>query len=143
MTFAPRFRIEEIGMPIGCYARWGIYMSRNGKDTLVDDFATEQEAVDALDKIHGGRMTERNLYRNPHADMAGKPYQPSTGDEGLAFMELFCAKCAREGFFRGEILRCTILTNAAMHNPGYPDYPAEWTHRADGQPTCTAFEEEK
>jgi hypothetical protein len=22
-----------------------------------------------------------------------------------------------------------------------PEYPTEWTHRADGQPTCTAFEE--
>ena len=58
MTSVPRFRIEEIGMPIGGYARWGIYMNRNGKDTLVDDFATKQAAVAALKEMRQPNLKE-------------------------------------------------------------------------------------
>lgn len=86
-------------------------------------------------------MTERNLYLNPDPSMAGQPYQPSNGTDGMAFMELFCEKCKKDDYLRGgEELRCDILTNTFVFRE--PDYPTEWTHRADGQPTCTAFEEE-
>lgn len=89
-------------------------------------------------------MTERNLYLNPDPSMAGKPCQPSNSTDGMSFMELFCEKCKKDDYFRGgEELRCDILSKSFVYRTGDSEYPEQWTHRADGQPTCTAFEEEK
>lgn len=74
----------------------------------------------------------------------GSPYRPSNGTEGTSFEDEFCARCWRDEAFRradGAEDGCEIIVNAQVHHVGEPGFPQEWTHDAEGRPTCTAFEE--
>lgn len=68
-------------------------------------------------------------YRIPAC--AGKPYTPSNGTEGMRFEEEFCHHCIRED---ADGAGCMIFAAAF-----FGDQPPEWTHDAEGCPTCTAF----
>jgi hypothetical protein len=83
-------------------------------------------------------MTTRNLYANPDPSMAGKPYRPSDGFEGIDFNNLFCCHCKKAD----AMGMCDIICDTMIYELTDPEYPKEWVYRADGQPTCTAFEEE-
>jgi hypothetical protein len=80
------------------------------------------------------------LYPNEFAELmkprAGEKYRPSNGTEGEIFLEWFCARCTK-----GETA-CPILGATFMLAVEDPLYPPEWTYGEDGQPKCTAFEEE-
>lgn len=51
-------------------------------------------------------------------EMAGKPYVPSNGSEGRAFMARFCEHCIRD-----TEQSCPILFNALAGTE-----PVEWRH---------------
>jgi len=77
--------------------------------------------------------------------MAGKSYRPSNGTEGMIFMDAFCDRCKRDAKYRetndGED-GCPIAAASFWAEYDSPDYPKEWTHTAEGEPMCTAFEPE-
>jgi hypothetical protein len=66
---------------------------------------------------------------------SGKPYRPSNGTEGRMFMERFCKRCENDS----EAHRCTTLGDALCYQIEHANYPKEWTHTEDGEPTCTLF----
>lgn len=68
--------------------------------------------------------------------LANKPYRPSNGTEGEIFMGAYCEKCAKQS----EDNPCPIAGAAFFNDIDADDYPEEWTHDAEGWPTCTAFE---
>lgn len=93
-------------------------------------------------------MGDRDLFTAAgaaiYAKSAGKPYRPSNGTEGELFYENWCADCRRDAAYRrDEGDSCDIVACAMAFNIGDPDYPKEWVIGADGQPKCTAFEEER
>lgn len=53
--------------------------------------------------------------------LAGKPYEPSNGDEGRRFMAQFCAYCIRED--RDNEVYCPIATGALLG-----EETVEWRH---------------
>lgn len=75
--------------------------------------------------------------------LAGQPYRPSNGTEGLMFEEQFCERCKHERIKpNGEFAKqCRIHTNAFFFDEDDKAYPKEWTHDAEGCPTCTKFAE--
>lgn len=81
----------------------------------------------------------------PWPEMAGKPYRPGSGTEGMAFDEAWCAHCARDtewrasgpDFDRAE--GCRIIADSFAYEVTDPRYPKEWVHDRDGRPRCTAF----
>jgi hypothetical protein len=77
---------------------------------------------------------------------AGQSYRPSNGTEGDMFYGALCRRCKRDAKFRetqdGED-GCRILVNTMVFSSEDAEYPKEWVYAADGQPTCTAFEELK
>jgi hypothetical protein len=66
--------------------------------------------------------------------VAGKPYRPSNGTEGLDFMEAFCDRCKKNAD-----RSCPIIASAFWYLEYDPKYPRELIHDAEGHPTCTAF----
>jgi len=78
--------------------------------------------------------------------MAGKPYRPSNGTEGADFEYQWCRRCVHDADFQrtgpgGD--GCPIFFLVLLHDIGEPEYPCHWTHNAEGEPVCTAFEEVK
>jgi hypothetical protein len=74
------------------------------------------------------------------ADATTRPYRPSNGTEGEAFMEAWCARCARDAAYQaGEGDSCPIAAATVALAVDDPDYPAEWITGAGG-PRCMAFE---
>jgi len=74
-------------------------------------------------------------YRIPA--LAGKPYRPSNGTEGMMFMEKFCDRCQRDALYRKTGWDGCEIIDASL-----VDGAKEWTHDAEGRPTCTEFEKE-
>lgn len=78
-------------------------------------------------------------------ELAGKPYRPGSGTEGMAFDEEWCDHCARDAEFRKDwdnadpAIGCQILAATLANMIGDPDYPKEWVHDRNGRPCCTAF----
>lgn len=76
---------------------------------------------------------------------AGKPYRPSSGTEGAAFDDAWCAHCARDAAYReagddgDPAIACQILSNTFVYDMNDPAYPKEWVYGKDGRPCCTAF----
>ncbi len=75
------------------------------------------------------------------SSMANSPFQPANGTEGEMFFAAYCNHCKQSGQDVAPI-RCEIVLRSMMLWMGDPDYPKELVHNADGEPTCTAFEEE-
>ena len=67
--------------------------------------------------------------------LAGKPYQPSNGTEGMMFFEKFCDHC----IFESEANPCPLIGTSMAYVPGDKEYPTEWTHDDEGRPICTKF----
>lgn len=72
-----------------------------------------------------------------------KKYRPSNGTEGELFQEAFCNRCTKdkavrenEDFENG----CKILAKTMSLDTDDKDFPTEWTYDKDGNPICTAFE---
>jgi hypothetical protein len=73
------------------------------------------------------------------------PYRPSNGTEGWAFIEGWCARCARDKEMNGTCAResrdpgeddwCEILSRSFRTDEPLP----EWRIGDDGQPYCLAF----
>ena len=70
-----------------------------------------------------------------YPDLAGKPYRPSNGTEGMIFEERFCDHCAKSECGSG----CWIYSAALVFDIDHSDYPKEWRYDQDGRPTCAAF----
>ena len=66
-------------------------------------------------------------------------YSPANGSEGEWFHERFCYQCKHHSWPVGT--GCEIQLRALVYRRNAPQYPDEWTFDAEGQPTCTAFEE--
>ncbi len=69
----------------------------------------------------------------------GELFQPSNGYEGDLFRAEYCDICRKddpENEVYCEIFGKTLCLDALTDK----DYPREWIHGDDGQPTCTAFE---
>lgn len=85
-------------------------------------------------------MTKRAIFPAKYAEMlkdrAGEKYEPSNGTEGMIFEETFCHDCKRHDLPCRE-----IWGNALFLTKDHANYPKELTYTAEGQPTCTAFEE--
>ena len=60
--------------------------------------------------------------------IAGAPYRPSNGTEGMIFMEAFCDRCAVNHDGDCEILAASFMGQVP-----------EWLHDEHGLPCCTAF----
>lgn len=75
---------------------------------------------------------------------AGRKWRPSNGTEGELFIERFCQHCIHDADHRDDTgSGCEILIRTWAYDIDDPKYPAQWRIGPDGQPTCTAFEEEK
>jgi hypothetical protein len=64
----------------------------------------------------------------------------------MDFEEEFCVRCKHDAKFWQTSKAedgCEIHRRALAHGTGEAEYPKEWTHDSEGQPICTAFEEEK
>jgi hypothetical protein len=87
-------------------------------------------------------------------ELAGSPYRPHNGTEGLIFEHRFCSRCIKDRVARlvdedGKLPEgrdwseaCQIWTGALVFDLDDPNYPAELVHDAEGRPTCTAFEQD-
>ena len=78
-----------------------------------------------------------------------KPYCPSNGTEGMAFMEAHCFKCEHDAKYRRTEEGkdgCLILARTMAFDPsdgiGPHKYPSEWIYEDDGAATCTSFKPE-
>lgn len=73
-----------------------------------------------------------------------RPFRPSNGDEGLAFIESHCEKCIKDAAVNrgGEDPDwdggCQILAATLAFTVDDPRYPKEWVQTDDG-PMCTAY----
>ncbi len=73
---------------------------------------------------------------------AGKPYQPSSGSEGMGFMEDFCFRCKHWVFDKPtDTYGCKkrIHDRTLFHDIGDSEYPKEWKYDDEANPICTAF----
>lgn len=74
-----------------------------------------------------------------------RPYRPTSGSEGDAFMEDFCDRCTRHVRYRetqGAQGACEIMISSMAYEVTDPKYPKEWL--TDGERDwCTAFEGER
>ncbi len=73
--------------------------------------------------------------------MTERPYRPSSGTEGIDFMDQWCDRCWRDAAFQsGEGDSCPIAAASMVYDISDADYPREWIIGDDGRPCCTAFE---
>ena len=94
---------------------------------------------------------DRGIYVDKHAKLniaggyAGKPYRPSNESEGEIFYGRYCADCKRDAEFQkepfGDAPGCQIIALTMALDTTDDGYPKEWIYGDDGQPTCTAFDE--
>lgn len=74
---------------------------------------------------------------------AGRKWRPSNGTEGEIFSACFCERCVHDAGYRNDTGDgCGIIARTLAYDLTDPKYPSEWQIGPDGQPTCTAFEEE-
>lgn len=74
--------------------------------------------------------------------MTHRPYRPSNGSEGEAFMGTWCARCERDRARRDDpdADGCDIIVMTMALGINDPAYPAEWIISPDHRrPICTAF----
>ena len=76
-------------------------------------------------------------------EMAGKPYRPGSGIEGMFFDDVWCSSCARDAEYRKNIdgpdSGCQILAATFRYKITDPAYPKQWIYDRTGKPCCTAF----
>jgi hypothetical protein len=79
----------------------------------------------------------------PFQSEPGRPYRPTSGEEGRIFEARFCAGCAGDHAVHADQdyeNGCAILAAALAFDIDEKFYPVEWVIAADGYPTCTAFD---
>ncbi len=64
--------------------------------------------------------------------MAGNPYRPSNGTEGMMFEEQNCYHCAAYNI-------CNIYKRTWLYDLKDPKYPKQWVHDDQGRPMCTSY----
>lgn len=77
---------------------------------------------------------------------AQNSFRPSSGTEGMDWMEDFCFQCIHdnpyldnnEKHWMGK-RRCDLMTASMLFCPTEPEYPKEWIYK-DGKPICTKFQ---
>lgn len=74
---------------------------------------------------------------------AGKKYRPSNGSEGEMFKERFCYDCTKCNAGDPDKDPCDIEVRTFFLDLRDPGYPSEWQYGPNGQPVCTAFEEQR
>lgn len=70
-----------------------------------------------------------------------RPYRPSNGTEGDAFMGAWCARCERDAARRRDPDNndgCRIIVLSMALKISDAEYPKEWVRDENG-PQCTAF----
>ena len=81
----------------------------------------------------------------PWPEMAGKPYRPGSGTEGVCFDQAWCEHCTRDAEYRNNqdnvdpAKGCQIIAGTFAFEITDPKYPKEWVYDKDGRPCCTAF----
>ena len=68
-------------------------------------------------------------------ELAGKPFQPANGTEGMMFMDAFCCNCEHgmpDGF-------CEITLQSMDCDITDKEYPKEMIFSEQGWPVCTKF----
>lgn len=81
----------------------------------------------------------------PWSEMAGKPYRPGSGTEGMSFDDHWCDHCTRDQAYReggdnaDPALGCPIIADVFAFDVTDPKYPKEWVYDRNGVPCCTAF----
>ncbi|MFP5214008.1 MAG: hypothetical protein ACLGPL_11595, partial [Acidobacteriota bacterium] len=70
-------------------------------------------------------------------------YRPSNDKEGSSFWSTWCEKCLkmRANVAAGE--PCPVYAKIMRLHIDHPDYPKEWRYGSDGNPICTAFDEQE
>jgi hypothetical protein len=70
-----------------------------------------------------------------------RPYRPSNGTEGEAFMSVWCARCERDRAHREDfsVDGCPIIVATMALPITDPAYPKEWVYGREGVAICTAF----
>ncbi len=86
-------------------------------------------------------MPDRGIFPDSLAERlkarSAEKYRPSNGTEGEIFTGMWCDHCTkRDG-------GCLIEIRAFCLGLDHPDYPPEWQYGENGQPTCTAFDDER
>lgn len=61
-------------------------------------------------------------------------YRPSSGTEGMWFMDNWCANCAAKNI-------CRIIARTMAYDKDDPKYPKQWIYDNEGDPVCTSFAE--
>ena len=75
------------------------------------------------------------MNQNSFKCLAGKPYLPSNGTEGMNFTGRFCDNCIHQHPDPDSDHQCNnILLESLIGNQ-----PKEWIYDSDGFGTCTAF----
>lgn len=72
-------------------------------------------------------------YRFPQ--LAGKPFMPSNGTDGMIFCSEFCDNCIHQHPDADNERQCTDILLKSLIG----EQPKEWIYDKLGQPTCTAF----
>ena len=95
-----------------------------------------------IEQIFAGKIAAAT---DPWPDMAGKPYRPGSGTEGMAFDEAWCEHCERDREYReagpdaDPAIACQIIADTFAFDIDDPRYPKEWVYDRTGKPCCTAF----
>lgn len=100
--------------------------------------------MDILELLDAKMLHGRVKVGARNHEMAGKPYRPGSGTEGMAFDERWCEHCARDAKFRDDPDRadgCQIVADTFAYEISDPKYPKEWVFDRNGRPCCTAFTE--
>lgn len=96
-----------------------------------------------------GKLYPEDLAKVIRADGGGK-YRPSNGTEGEMFQALWCERCKADAAFLAQMAGnvrgpaesgCEIISSALAFYEDDEFYPKEWVYDADGQPSCTAFDD--
>lgn len=74
-------------------------------------------------------------------------YRPSSGTEGIGFMERWCANCERDKEWSegkpfdecGPDEVCELIANSYAYNVDDPKYHGQWVRAQNGLPWCLAF----
>lgn len=77
------------------------------------------------------------LYQFP--ELAGKPFRPSNGTEGMIFEEHFCSQCIHQNPDPTKGKNCDTACAAFCFDLKDKDYPKEWIYDSEGWPICTKW----
>ena len=103
---------------------------------LPDGVAAVGSMAEVIDLV--ARRAE--LAKTATPSLAGQPYRPGSGSEGVSFEDHMCGSCDRYRISKDDILDCTLdhLQAAfAADDINDPTHPKAWVHDAEGRPTCT------